>query len=285
MDIEHAPLGTLLGLLELERLDRDLFLGSPGPGEDRLFGGMVAAQAVIAGGRTVDEGTIHSLHAYFVRPGSHTAPIRYVVDRIRDGRTFTTRHVVAYQSGEAIFDVSLSFARAEDGIEHQDAMPDVPGPEGLEDFEAVMARLVGPEAAGPPGPIDVRDVDPEADFDGQPHPPRKAVWVRPRGAMPEDGLIHAALMVYASDHSLIDTASLPHPMPWTEMMAASLDHAVWFHRPTLFGDWLLYASESPAAYAARGLTFGAMYTRAGIRVATVAQEGLIRGPRRAEAAG
>jgi acyl-CoA thioesterase-2 len=276
----RGPLAGLLALLDLERLDRDLFLGDPGPGEGRLFGGMVAAQSLVAAGRTTPAGSVHSLHGYFLRPGRHGAPLRFVVDRIRDGRTFTTRRVVAHQAGEAIFSLEASFARPEGGIEHQDPMPEAPAPESLRDWEDVRAAILGdPSARRGDGPVEVRICDPE-DFSGRPRPPRQAVWLRPRGELPDDELVHAAVLLYASDRTLIHTAARPHGLPWGRRVAASLDHAFWLHRPARFDEWLLYASYSPAAHAARGLVFGAIYRRSdGARIASVAQEGLIRVPR------
>jgi len=277
---DAGPLARLVQRLALERLDRDLFLGDPGHGDGRLFGGMVAGQSLVAAGRTVDAGIVHSLHGYFLRPGSHDAPIRFVVDRIRDGRTFTTRRVVAHQGGEAVFSLEASFARPEEGIAHEDAMPDAPDPETLPDWEDARARILGdPAARRGEGPVEVRLCDPEH-FSGEPKPPRQAVWLRPRGTLPDDPLVHAAVLVYASDRTLINTAARPHGLPWGRRVAASLDHAVWLHRPPRFDGWVLYASHSPAAHAARGLVFGAMYRRRdGVRIASVAQEGLIRVPR------
>lgn len=297
------PLARLLRRLDLERLDRDLFLGDPGPGEWRLFGGLVAAQSVVAAYRTVEEGAMHSLHAYFLRPGKHNVPIRYAVYRIRDGRTFTTRDVVAYQSGEAIFNLSCSFAKAEEGITHQEAMPEVPGPEGLPDWEFArpdrreeleeMRRHLREDA------VEMRAIDPWAD--GQhsststhqtghsthqrgggaqeatpDDSPRRRVWVRVRGTLPEDPAVHAAMMAYASDRGLIATARFRHSIPRDMRSSASLDHAVWFHRPPRFDGWLLFTSESPVAHAARALIFGQMYRTDGTRVASIVQEGLIR---------
>jgi acyl-CoA thioesterase-2 len=277
---EAGPLARLLERLELQRLGPDLFLGDPGHGEGRLFGGMVAGQSLVAAGRTVERGTLHSLHGYFLRPGRHGEPIRFVVDRIRDGRSFTTRRVVAHQGGEAIFSLEASFALPEAGIAHEDPMPEVAPPEGLRDWEDARAEILGdPSARRGEGPVEVRICDPDH-FSGEPKPPRQAVWMRPRGTLPEDPLVHAAVLVYASDRTLINTAARPHGLPWGRRVAASLDHAVWLHRPPRFEGWLLYASASPAAHAARGLVFGAMYRRSdGARIASVAQEGLIRIPR------
>jgi acyl-CoA thioesterase-2 len=274
----HEALQRLVGLLTLDSLDSDLFVGETPEGEGRLFGGLVAAQAVMAGIATVGEGALHSLHAYFLRPGHHGVPIRYVVHRIRDGRTFTTRRIVAYQAGEAIFSLAASFARPEEGVSHQDEAPGAPGPEGLEDWELLRAKMLGRPEAVRSQPIDVRACDPD-DPEGKPQEPRKRVWMRPNGPVPDDPRIHTGLLVYSTDRTLLSTASRPHGLPWGKRSVASLDHAVWIHRPPRFDDWILYASESPVAHAARGLVLGALYDRAGIRIASVAQEGLIRIPR------
>jgi acyl-CoA thioesterase-2 len=275
-----ATLDGLLRLLALDALDRDLFLGETGGGSGRLFGGLVASQAVVAAGRTVEVGSLHSLHAYFLRPGRHGVPIRLVVDRIRDGRTFTTRRVVAHQAGEAIFNLSASFARPEEGLLHTDDAPEAPGPEGLPDWEDARAQALGdPARRRVEGPVEVRVCDPDPVEDGVPLPPRKRVWLRARGTLPEDPLVHAAVLVYASDRTLLSTAARPHGLPWGRRVAASLDHAVWLHGPARFDGWVLYASESPAAHSGRGIVLGAMYGPSGTRIATVAQEGLIRRPR------
>lgn len=278
---ERDPLARLLRQLELDRLDRDLFLGDPGKGQFRLFGGLVAAQSVVAAYRTVEEGAMHSLHAYFLRPGRHDVPIRYVVYRIRDGRTFTTRDVVAYQSGEAIFNLSCSFTKPEEGISHYEPAPRVPDPEGLPQWEfarpdrhedrEMMMRFERES------PVELRAIDaadaPQGDI------PRRRVWMRVRGVLPDDPAVHAGLMAYASDRGLIATARIPHGLPRANWASASLDHAIWFHRPPRFDDWLLYTSESPVAHAARALIFGQMFTHDGTRVASVVQEGLIRTPK------
>jgi acyl-CoA thioesterase-2 len=272
-DAVESPLDELLKNLDLEALDADLFLGDPGRGQGRLFGGMVAAQSVVAAGRTVDpDRSLHSLHAYFLRPGRHDAPIRFVVDRIRDGRSFTTRRVKAHQAGEAIFSLSASFVVAEEGISHQDPMPEAPDPETLPDWETVRGRL----KMGPPrsdSPIEVRMCDP---LTPEPSPPRQRIWIRVRGRLPDDSRVHTAMLVYATDRVLLSTAARPHGLPWAARMTASLDHAVWIHRPVHLDGWLLYISESPVAHAARGMIFGGIYTPDGRRIASVAQEGLIR---------
>ena len=275
----RTPLVGLLDCLDLETLQADTFQGWPGNGEGRLFGGLVAAQAVVAAGRTVLERSLHSLHAYFLRPGRHGEPICLTVDRIRDGRTFATRRVVARQGDEAIFNLSASFTRPEDGISHQDPAPEAPPPDTLLDWEEHRARILGDRSARrSEPPVEVRVCDPD-DASGAPQEPRKRVWIRPSGRMPEDPLLHTALLVYASDRTLISTAARPHGLPWGRRTAASLDHAVWIHRQPCLNDWILYVSESPVAHAARGLVFGGMYERGGARVASVAQEGLIRIPR------
>jgi len=281
-DENPVPLERLLRQLDLERMDRDLFLGDPGPGEFRLFGGLVAAQSVMAAYRTVEEGgAMHSLHAYFLRPGKYAVPIRYVVYRIRDGRSFTTRDVVAYQSGEAIFGLSCSFVKPQDGISHQEPAPELPGPEGLPEWE--FMRVDNTEANAMmkrwrrENPIEVLAVDRDGPPPGD--TPRRRVWMRVRGTLPDDPAVHAALMAYASDSGLIATARQPHGIPRGGMNSASLDHSIWFHRTPRFDSWLLYTSESPVAHEARALILAQMYDQSGVRVASVAQEGLIRGPR------
>ncbi len=272
-EAQESSLDVLLGCLDLDSLDSDLFLGDPGPGSGTLFGGMVAAQSVIAAGRTVSpERRLHSLHAYFLRPGRHDAPLRFVVDRIRDGRSFTTRRVKAHQAGEAIFNLSASFCVDEDGIAHQDPMPELPGPETLVDWEVERKRL-HPDGPHYHSPVEVRMIDPWTD---EPSPARQRNWMRMRGALPEDPLLHTAMLVYATDRTLLGTASRPHAIPWAKRFGASLDHAVWIHHPVEMNGWLLYTSESPVAQGAHGMVFGAIYYPDGRRLASVAQEGLIR---------
>jgi len=274
----RSPLERLVELLTLERLDADLYLAETPAGEGRLFGGLVAAQAVMAASATLERGDLHSLHAYFLRPGAHQVPIRFVVHRIRDGKTFTTRRVVAHQGGEAILGLESSFTLPEAGISHQDAMPEAPAPEDVPDWEQLRAAMLHQPEALRPQPIEVRTCDPD-DPEGRPQPAAKRVWMRPVGPVPDDPRLHEALLVYASDRTLLSTASRPHGLPWGKRMAASLDHAMWLHRPARFDDWVLYASESPVAHAARGLVLGAMYDRSGARIASVTQEGLVRIPR------
>ncbi len=275
----ETPFEQVLGLFDLERLDRDLFLGDPGPGQGRLFGGLVAAQSVMAASRTVEGGDLHSLHSYFLRPGRHDAPLRFVVDSIRDGRTFTTRRVVALQSGEAIFNLSCSFSRPEEGISHQDPMPETVGPDELEDWETIRQRLPGMGSRWRDVALELRVCDPD---DFKPgvvtHEPRMQ-WMRPRGPVPDDPLLHSALMVYASDSALLSTAGRRHGIVPGMRSFASLDHSIWFHHPARFDDWILYVAHSPAAHAARGLIHGSMFSHDGKHITSVAQEGLIRSPR------
>jgi acyl-CoA thioesterase-2 len=272
-----TPLARLIRRLNVEPLDPDLYLGHPGRGEGALFGGMVAAQAVMAAGRTVNDRTLHSLHAYFLRPGRNGMPIRFVVSRVRDGRTFSTRNVVAHQAGEAIFTLAADFTITETGIAHQDPMPAAPDPTGLPDWEDLRVQLFGPGTPRrPDGPIEVRVCDPDSTEPGRQLPARRRVWLRPRGALPPDPLLHAAVLVYASDRTLLRTAARPHGLTWRLRVGASLDHAVWLHYPARFDDWILFVTESPAAHAARALLLGAMYRRDGTRIGSVAQEGLLR---------
>ncbi|MEX0682734.1 MAG: acyl-CoA thioesterase II [Dehalococcoidia bacterium] len=283
MTSDSRQLDKLVKQLQLDQLDRDLFLAHPGKGEGRLFGGLVLAQCVVAAYRTVESGSIHSLHAYFIRPGSHEVPIRYVTYRIRDGKTFTTRDVVAYQSGEAIFQMSCSFTRPEEGASRQLPPPQAPGPEGLPSWD--MVRPEGPmkdmmNRWRRERPVEILSVEPigirrEGDT------PDRRTWIRPRGVLPEDPMVHAAVLAYASDMAFLSTARYSHGLEenWGPGANASLDHAMWFHHPPRFDGWLLYTSLSPIAQNARALIHGAMYREDGTHVVSVAQEGLIRMPR------
>jgi len=271
-----TPVERLIALFDLEPLDEDLFLGDPGPGERRLFGGLVAAQSYMAAARTLVQGeerALHSLHAYFLRPGRYRLPIRFVVHRIRDGRSFTTRRVVAHQGGEAIFNMAASFAKPEEGVSHQDAPPASLPPEEL------PLHRGGPWARTPAAerrnPIEMRSPDGLRDA-SEPVPSQRIVWMRPRGPVDPDPVVQTALLVYASDRNLVSTAVRPLREPRDAFQMASLDHALWLHRPVRFDDWLQFVSESPVAHSARGLIFGAVYTRDGARIASVAQEGLVR---------
>ncbi len=280
-----SALDELLNLLDLEHLEVNLFRGkSPVDRSQRVFGGQVLGQALVAAGATVDEGQAHSLHSYFLRPGDPAQPILYQVDRIRDGRSFTTRRVTAIQHGRAIFHLETSFQKPEKGPEHQADMPDAPDPETLPTWRE---RILAFNDDLPPRerewldrerPIDARyveDINPMAP--GR-QPPHLRVWVRTNGALPDSPLLHQSVAAYASDLSLMDTALMPHDVSWLDdnHQVASLDHAMWFHRPFRADQWLLYQQESPAAAGARGFSTGRMFTRDGVLVVSLAQEGLIR---------
>ena len=280
-----AALDDLLALLELETLEVNLFRGvSPDEDRQRVFGGQVAAQALVAAGRTVDEDrSVHSLHSYFLRPGDPNIPIIFEVDRIRDGRSFTTRRVVAIQHGNAIFNLAASFQVHEDGPDHAMEMPDVPAPEELPTFreriEPYIEKL-GPQAAEwlvRERPIDSRPVDDPHWLEPAPREPSQDVWIKTNGTLPDDPLLHACVVAYASDLSLLDTATLPHAIGHSGgYMMASLDHAMWFHRPFRADEWLLYHQTSPSAFGARGLALGHVFRADGTLVITVMQEGLLR---------
>ncbi|POM24795.1 Acyl-CoA thioesterase 2 [Actinomadura rubteroloni] len=279
-------LKELLDLLDLEQIENDIFRGrSSAERQQRVFGGQVAGQALVAAGRTVPPNRqVHSLHAYFIRPGDPLVPIVYTVDRVRDGRSFTTRRVLAIQHGKAIFSLSASFQVAEEGIEHQAAMPDAPDPETLPTARERFAPLWGAELAEKwvsRRPFDVRHATPltwEAIKDPSLASPVSSVWLRVDGELPDDPLLHVCLMTYASDMTLLDTVLLNHALAWGEKgtMGASLDHAMWFHRPFRADDWLLYQQDTPFAGNARGLARGQVFTRDGQLVVSVMQEGLIR---------
>jgi len=282
--VEQATVDGLVALLDLEAIEVNLFRGySPPVRLQRVFGGQVAGQALVAAARTValDAGAVHSLHAYFLRPGDPNVPILYQVDRIRDGRSFTTRRVVAIQHGEAIFHLSASFHHAEAGMEHQAPMPaDLPAPETLPTFKerwALQADQLG-EWYTRPRPIDWRTVDWGPDDRRQPLAPRQRVWLRAAGVLPDDPILHACVLTYASDMTLLDTTILPHGGEYDEarLMMASLDHAMWFHRPFRADEWLLYDQDTPSASGARGLARGLVFAADGSLVASVVQEGLIR---------
>jgi acyl-CoA thioesterase II len=280
-----SALDDLLDLLELEPLEKNLFRGvSPDEDRQRVFGGQVAAQALVAAGRTVDaDRPVHSLHAYFLRPGDPTIPIVFEVDRIRDGHSFTTRRVVAIQHGRAIFNLQASFQIVETGPDHSAEMPAVPGPDELptyrERIESSLDRF-GPETTEwliRERPIESRPVDDPHWIQPAPRPPAQDVWIRANGSLPDEPLVHACVVAYASDLTLLDTATLPHAIGYDgNFMMASLDHAMWFHRPFRADQWLLYHQLSPSASGARGLALGHVFREDGDIVVTVMQEGLIR---------
>jgi acyl-CoA thioesterase-2 len=276
-----AALDDLVALLDLERIEVNHFRGhNPDERRVRIFGGQVAGQALVAAGRTVpSDRHVHSLHAYFLRPGDPTLPVLYEVDRIRDGRSFTTRRTVAVQHGEAIFHLSASFQVPEEGPEHQDPMPPAPDPETLPTFRERFAPYA--EAMGDwytrPRPIDTRYTQPP-NRAKDPRPPRQQVWFRADGDLPEDPLLHACVLAYASDMTLLDSVLLPHGISWDDkdFMGASLDHAMWFHRPFRADSWLLYDQCSPSAHGARGLGRGEIFDASGRLIVSVVQEGLVR---------
>jgi len=274
-----APVRDLLARLDLVRHDTTVFEADPGGGRGRLFGGLVAAQALMAAGRTVETGQLHSLHAYFLRPGRYDAAILLEVDRIRDGRSFTTRRVVASQAGEEIFCLSASFAVPEAGMRHQEPMPAAPpgDPTSFPTWEQ-MRRRQGPR----PGQESRNPL--EVHVAAQSLPPEdsaeRVVWMRFRAPLPDDPLLRAAALVYASDRTLVGTARLvAHHQLEGDLMGASLDHSLWLHHLPPLEGWLLYRSRCPVAEAARGLILGELYDEAGVRLASVAQEGLIRARR------
>jgi acyl-CoA thioesterase-2 len=279
---------NLLAILDLEQLEVNLFRGrSPQVGWQRVFGGQVIGQALVAACRTVEgiaDRPPHSLHAYFLLAGDPKVPIIYEVDRIRDGRSFTTRRVVAIQHGHAIFSMSVSFQVTEPGLSHQAEMPNVPGPEQLPSDTEIRQRVL-PMMPDPvrryyerERPIELRPVEFER-YLGRKFPDgRFNVWIRTTGPLPDAAAIHQCVLAYASDLMLLDAALIPHGRTVFEktIMAASLDHALWFHRPFRADEWLLYAQDSPNAGEARGFARGLIFTRDGTLVGSVAQEGLIR---------
>ena len=280
----NKPLDKLLDLLDLEQIELDIFRGrSPEEQVQRVFGGQVAGQALVAAGRTVPGGRpVHSLHAYFIRPGDPAVPLVYTVDRVRDGRSFTTRRVSAIQHGRPIFTLSASFHRSEPGPVHSDPMPEVPPPDEIPRTIDRLEKLFGIlPAQFRESPIDLRSVGPltfEAERDPSLRTTRNLVWLRVEGELPDDPLLHVCLMTYASDLTLLDSVLLGHGLSWADgkTSGASLDHAMWFHRPFRADRWLLYAQESPVAAGARGLARGEVFTADGNLVVSVVQEGLIR---------
>lgn len=285
-----STLAELVSLLDLETLDLNLFRARNAPTNwrthvGRVFGGQVLAQALVAAQRTVEGIDAHSMHAYFLLPGDPTVPIIYETERVRDGRSFTTRRVVAVQHGRPIFVMSASFHKREEGFEHQLALPDeVPPPEELTNVadmpEEMLARL--PERVRAywtrPRPVELRPVSLGHYTGTPPRQPVQYVWFRAAGPLPDDAGLHRAVLAYTSDMTLLETALVAHgnSVLGENIQGASLDHALWLHRRFRVDDWLLYAQDSPFAGGARGLARGLIYDRAGRLVASVAQEGLIR---------
>jgi acyl-CoA thioesterase-2 len=273
----------LVALLDLEKIEENFFRGvSPPHSSVRVFGGQVAGQALVAAGRTVpEERKVHSLHAYFIRGGDPSVPIVYEVDRIRDGRSFTTRRVVAIQHGKAIFSLSASFQKEEPGIEHAEEMPDVPSPGGLPTLPERMRDAPGwITLQSRPRPIDIRYVNdpPWVTRQTGERLPRNQVWMRADGTLPDQQLLHVCVLTYASDMTLLDSVLARHGVYWDldRVLGASLDHALWFHRPFRADEWFLYDSGSPTASGARGLATGRFFAEDGTLIATVVQEGLLR---------
>ncbi len=284
--MEQQSLQDLIELLDLEEIEKNHYRGrSPSEGWQRVYGGQVIGQALVAASRTVPEDRhAHSLHGYFLRPGDTSIPILFTVDRIRDGRSFTTRRVVAIQHGKAIFNMSISFQVDEDGLSHQFPMPDAPDPESLVD-ERELRRLMQDklpetyaESFARERPIDIRPVDPQDIFNPKKLAPQQMCWMKSRDPLPDDRRLHQCVLAYLSDWSLLDTAMLPHAVSFTQtnMQVASIDHAMWFHRPFRADEWLLYVQDSPSATGARGLNRGLIYSQDGTLVASATQEGLIR---------
>jgi acyl-CoA thioesterase II len=290
LDTDGVPRGQsvldgLVRLLDLERLERDLFRGvSPEMSPIRVFGGQVAAQALTAAGRTVAaDRRVHSLHAYFIRPGSPREPIVYQVDRVRDGTSFTTRRVVAIQHGRTIFTMSASFQVQEQGVDHADPIPEVPAPESLPTYAERIAPL-GERMSlwgRVPRPFDVRYVDdpPWVTRLSGPQPDAHSrVWFRADGVLPDDDLLHVCILAYLSDLTLLNSVLTAHALSheYDRLQIASLDHAMWFHRAIRVDEWVLYDTSSPSASGARGLGTGHFFAQDGRMLATVVQEGLVR---------
>ena len=277
---------TLIETLDLEQIEQNLYRGeSPKVGWQRVFGGQVIGQALVAAQRTVEEGrVVHSLHGYFMRPGDPSVPIVYEVDRIRTGRSFTTRRVVAIQHGRAIFSMSASFQIVEDGLEHFVEMPDMPQPEDLPSEKQLADQYIdhAPENVRKywqrERPIELRPINLEHYISDTKLEPKQNIWFRATGKLPYDPAIQQAVLAYASDMTLLDTSLFAHGRAVFDpkLQVASLDHAMWFHRPLNMEEWHLYSQDSPNSSGARGFTRGSIYSRDGKLIASVAQEGLIR---------
>lgn len=281
-----APIQEVLDLLDLEKIEENIFRGvSPKDRVQRVFGGQVLGQALMAASRTVEDRLCHSLHAYFLRPGDPKVPILYEVDRSRDGTSFTSRRVVAIQHGRPIFTLEASFQREETGLEHAFEAPQVPPPEALESDNDLRARIpkdkIPPELCAwvfRPRPIETRPVNPRSYFEPEPRSPEEVLWIKTAGGIPDDPALHRAMLAFASDMSMIGTSLCPHGIGWYDdkVQLASLDHAMWFHRSFRADEWLLLVQDSPSASGARGFNRGTIYARDGRLVASVVQEGLIR---------
>jgi len=281
----HPVLDDLLHLLDLERIEENIFRGeSRDIGSPRVFGGQVLGQALSAASYTVEGRDVHSLHAYFLRAGDVNAHIVYEVDRARDGRSFSNRRVVAIQHGRPIFNMAASFQVPEDGIEHQAVMPEVPGPEDLGDIREISPEVLAniPEKMRRylthERPFEVRPVEAIELLKPRPAPPVRHIWVKAIDVLPDSPDLHRNLLAYLSDYQLVATATLPHGIRFEHgnVQLASLDHAMWFHRAFRLDEWLLYSMQSPNATGARGLALGQFFARDGTLVASTAQEGVVR---------
>ncbi|MFP6834605.1 MAG: acyl-CoA thioesterase II [Pseudomonadales bacterium] len=283
---DQQSINDLIELLDLEEIEKNHYRAtSPSEGWQRVYGGQVLGQALVAASRTVPEDRhAHSLHGYFLRAGDTDVPILYTVDRIRDGRSFTTRRVVAIQHGQAIFNMSISFQIEEQGLSHQMPMPEAPGPEDLPDENELRKQWAErlpeefKETFARQRPIEVRPIDPQDIFQPEKRAPFQMCWMKSRDPLPDNLRLHQCVLAYLSDWSLSDTATLPHAVSFMQdsLQMASLDHAMWFHRPFRADEWLLYVQDSPSASGSRGLNRGLIYNRGGELVASAAQEGLIR---------
>jgi acyl-CoA thioesterase-2 len=278
-------LANLLGILDLEKIEENIFRGmSPQSGWQRVFGGQVIGQALVAASRTVDGRQPHSMHAYFLLEGDPAAPILYQVERIRDGGSFSTRRVVAIQHGRAIFFMSISFQVQEEGFDYQFPMPGVPKPDDLpgekELIEKFLDHMPGPMKAyfASERPIEIRPTDLSLFMGLSPREPRRSAWIKAAGKMADDPRLHQCVLAYASDMTLLDAALVPHGKSIfsKDILAASLDHALFLHRPFRADEWMLYVQDSPSSGSGRGLTRGLIYNQAGDLIASVMQEGLIR---------
>ncbi|MCY3862121.1 MAG: acyl-CoA thioesterase II [bacterium] len=274
----QAEVDDLIKLLDLEPIEKDIFRGvSPQEDRQRVFGGQVAGQALVAATRTVEDRSVHSLQAYFIRPGDVAAPLVYLVERVRDGRSFTTRRVTAIQHGQPIFAMSASFHKEEEGFEHQTDLPiGTPDPEDLEPH--VLPGFPVDDQGRMIRPIELRYVAGSPAERERSREPRLQVWLRATGTLPADPVLHTCMFTYASDMTVLDTATKALPVQGHEIdiQAASLDHAMWFHRPLRMDDWIFLDQVSNSASNARGLAWGTAWNRTGELVASVVQEGLIR---------
>lgn len=281
----NPVLADLLQVLQLERLEMNLFRGvSRDLGFPQVFGGQVLGQALAAASATIEpDRNVHSLHAYFLLPGDVAAPIIYEVDRSRDGGSFSSRRVVAIQHGQPIFHMSASFQIEQQGLDHQLTMPEVPGPEALPDIHQLVAKSTSIPTElkrwfAVPLPIEFRAVNPEALMSAEPSEPLTQFWFRAVDSLPDDRVLHRCVLAYASDFYLLRTSTQPHGIafPSARLRLATIDHAMWFHRPLRADEWLLYSIDSPSASGSRGLSRGSIFSRDGQLVASVAQEGLVR---------